>query len=244
MNNYDHIAPIYSIDMGANMTFDDITYYVQIANKNKGPTLELGCGTGRILSKLIDAGIDAIGIDASLPMLCHAKGECAPSTGLLQMDIRAIALRSHFKLVLMPYSLCTYLLSDSDWQRCADGIRAALTPGGHVLLDAFIPQPQSGDGHWRRDYARHSTTGWLVRHSRIQQCTGGTNIIERRYRLHGSFDGYTLQTKERIRPFSPEQLQVLGERYFGPLVQIDYDYQTDAIRNRNARFCTALFALK
>lgn len=243
MRNYDLIAPVYARDMGASMPFDDAGYYIQVAHQNGGPVLELGCGSGRILGRLIDAGIDASGIDQSLPMLRLARKRCGPTAALLQMDMRAMALRRHFSLALLPYSLATYLLSESDWQRCADGIRATLLPTGQVMLDAFIPRPQSDSNGWQRDYARPGETGWLVRHKRIRPQADGSNIIERRYRLRGTFEGRTLLTRERIQPLSPERLRAVGERYFGRLQRLDYDYQPGSQRKADSRFCSALFAI-
>src|SRR5262249_60744761 len=38
-----------------------------------GPVLDVGCGTGRVLLRLLEAGIDADGIDNSAPMLARAR---------------------------------------------------------------------------------------------------------------------------------------------------------------------------
>ncbi len=48
--SYDQIAEVYATDMGSNMPFDDIGYYLARCREEGGPALELGCGSGRILS--------------------------------------------------------------------------------------------------------------------------------------------------------------------------------------------------
>lgn len=243
MSNYDLIAPIYERDMGASMPFNDASYYLDLAHQARGPVLELGCGTGRLLGPLVNAGINATGIDRSLPMLRLARQRCGATTPLIQMDIRSLGLAPRFALALLPYSLPTYLIGKSDWESCARGIRHALLPGGQVLLDAFIPKGLPRECTWQHDYARPANTGWLVRHKRIQSQPDGSNLIERRYRLRGAFDGRTLQTRELITPLSPDCLQSLGEHYFGRMLRIDYDYQPGRPRRPDSHFCSALFSI-
>src|SRR4030095_7404926 len=66
---YDLIAQVYATDMGRSMPFDDVGFYRGLCRGARGRVLELGCGTGRILLDLIASGVDAIGVDRSLPML-------------------------------------------------------------------------------------------------------------------------------------------------------------------------------
>jgi SAM-dependent methyltransferase len=97
--SYDAIADVYATDMGQSMSFDDVGWYRSVCMRHRGPVLELGCGTGRILLELVAANIDAIGADRSLPMLrrlCkdRAWGNLQPR--VVQMDLRAIALAGKF----------------------------------------------------------------------------------------------------------------------------------------------------
>lgn len=241
-DGYDRIASIYDLDMGASMRLDDVGHYRQLALAASGPVLELGCGTGRILAALARAGVDAWGVDRSLPMLRRARSRCGPAARLIQADMRALPLRGGFALAILAYSLPTLLLDEADWRNLARGLRAALRPDGQVVLDAFIPQPALADRGWLRDYARRAGDHWLVRHKRISTCADGSHRIERRYRLRGQFAGRTLCTSERIRPLAPEQLIALGRAHFGALQQLSFDYLPGGPR-RGARFCTAVFRL-
>jgi len=236
---YDAIAAIYDADMGVSMTLPDIRYYAELAQAAGGPVLELGCGTGRVLGGLREAGIDAYGVDRSGGMLAQARARLGPQVPLMRMDMRQLALRAHFALVLLPYSLPTYLNEDQDWADLAAGLRLALAPQGQVLLDAFIPRPVAANGRWTRDYARQVNGHWLVRHKRIQPLAADRNRIERRYRLRGVFNGRTLHTCEEIRTYTPEQLVAVTERHIGPVRRVDYDYGSAAHKNE-ARFCSVL----
>src|SRR6266508_5773586 len=59
----------------------DIAFYVQEAAAVRGPVLELGCGTGRILLPMARAGCTGVGLDNSRPMLarCRAKIAAEPA---------------------------------------------------------------------------------------------------------------------------------------------------------------------
>lgn len=232
---YDAIAQIYDIDMGASRTLPDVRYYLAIAQQTGGPVLELGCGTGRVMSALLGAGIDAYGVDLSGEMLRQARARLGARAPLMQMDIRHLGLDGRFALVLLPYSLVTYLKDDAEWQQLAGGLRRALKSGGRVLLDAFIPQPIDPALSWMRDYARMVGDAWLVRHKRIQPLGSHRNRIERRYRQPGAFGGRTLVTREDITTYDPQELKALTERHIGPVERMDLDYGAMA-GDRRARF--------
>lgn len=236
MTLYDSIAAIYDADMGASMDLPDLACYLRAAQAAGGPVLELGCGNGRVLASLQSAGIDAVGIDLSLPMLRAARARCGPTLALARMDLRQLALRASFALALLPYSLVTHLHNDEDWRRLAAGLRAALRPGAAVVLDAFIPCPELGTD-WLRDYARRFEGAWLVRHKRISRLADGCHRIERRYRCRGVFAGRTLHCSEIIRPYTPSELQRQTERFLGPVRAVELDYGA-AVTTTPSRFCT------
>lgn len=241
--SYDQIAAIYDTDMGASMVLPDVEFYVDAARAATGPVLELGCGSGRVLAALLAAGIATIGIDRSLPMLQQARTRCGTDAPLLQMDLRALALRGEFALALLPYSLITYLREEQEWQALAKGLRQALRPGAEILVDAFIPRPGIVNCGWTPDYARRHQDQWLVRHKRVQRQPDGTHIIERRYRMRGKFGGRTLLTREQIRPYTPEQLVERCQRHFGAIRAIHWDYGRTPDASQ-ARFCTVTVQLR
>jgi len=51
----------------------DVSFYVDEARKANGRVLELGCGTGRMLIPMAEAGISIVGVDNSPAMLHVAQ---------------------------------------------------------------------------------------------------------------------------------------------------------------------------
>ena len=211
-SNYDRIARFYDVDMARNMPFDDVGFYAGLCAQHGGAVLELGCGNGRILLELVRRGIDATGVDASERMLAElrrkADAQQLPAR-VARMDVRRLAMAPGFAVILCPYSLITYMVSDDDVAQLLGEARRLLAPGGLLVVDAFVPRPLVARDAFTPDYERPFAGGMLVREKRVQALDAATNRIERRYR-HLDSDGSVLEqvdVAETIRPFAPRQLR-------------------------------------
>lgn len=208
--SYDQIAAVYATDMGQSMPFDDIGWYRQLAQAAGGPVLELGCGSGRILLPLLAAGVDIVGVDRSLPMLQQLRRDAGTQLPqVAQMDLRTLALRGRFALILAPYSLITYLTTDAAVDQFLRTLRPLLGERGQLVLDAFIPQPVSSFEDFRRDYLRAHAGGTLERAKRIRALADGCNRIERRYTLRDATGAETdcFTTVDVIRPYAATEIE-------------------------------------
>lgn len=209
-HSYDTIADVYATDMGASMRFDDIGYYRDLCRRAGGRVLELGCGTGRILLPLLEAGIDIEGLDRSAPMLARLHADAArrgltPRTH--HRDLRAMPDDRHYDVVLAPYSLVTYLTDAATLRDWLDAAHRLLNPGGLLVVDAFVPRDVVAFDDFREDYLRPHGDGLLRREKRIAK-EGPCNRIERRYTLldadHAEQRQWT--TVDLIRPWTPQEL--------------------------------------
>ncbi|GAC1679414.1 MAG: hypothetical protein NVS9B2_30530 [Steroidobacteraceae bacterium] len=242
--SYDYIADVYATDMGQSMPFDDVGWYRSLCLAEGGRTLELGCGTGRILIELLRAGVDAVGADRSLPMLGRLRRDAQTYTSspqLLQMDIAQPALASQFHTILMPYSLITYLRSPAAAMSALRRYAAMLSDDGCLIVDAFVPRPVESFAEFRQDYWRAHGDGFLARHKRIAVQADGCNRIERRYRLHAADRSLREEffTDETIRPYAPESLASLAEAAGLRVDRWVWDYATSHAAD-DARFATAV----
>jgi len=96
---------------------------------------DLCCGAGRHLSALRDAGWDVSGGDLSSALLRRARTE-DPTTKLVQLDMRALPLRSEsVALVTNFFTAFGYFDDDNENFGVFGEVRRVLAPGGLFLFD-------------------------------------------------------------------------------------------------------------
>ena len=83
----------------------DINFWSSLAEQMGGPILELGCGTGRLLKPLIEAGHHAIGLDINFPALAYAKKSVNKSLfariQVFQSSMDQFHLNERFNLIFL-----------------------------------------------------------------------------------------------------------------------------------------------
>jgi ubiquinone/menaquinone biosynthesis C-methylase UbiE len=144
MNEFDQIAAFY--DAMYLDRKDDVQFYVQLAKEIGGPVLECGCGTGRVLLPIAEAGIEIWGIDGSRVMLDVAnkksmtlRPEIKSRIHLNHQDMRDFNLELSFSLCIIPFRAFLHLLTVEDQDKALSQIHKHLKRGGVLVLDMFAP---------------------------------------------------------------------------------------------------------
>lgn len=151
MVNYDQIAKVY--DIFYNSATFDIQFYLSEAKKVRGPVLEVACGTGRVYLRLLEAGVDAYGIDLSKGMLSALEKKAAarglkPKVKLA--DMRNFRLNKKFSLIIVPFRSFLHLLTIDDQLAALKCFRKHLAKGGKLALNFFYPSRE----YISKDYGR------------------------------------------------------------------------------------------
>jgi SAM-dependent methyltransferase len=136
----------------------DLEFYVGLALEVGSPVLELGCGTGRILTRTARAGISCVGIDRSLPMLQRARRSLAVDgiadrVRIVVADMRSFSLRGRFSLATIPYRTFQHLLTPADQYRALCSIHNHLEPGGLLAFNIFEPTGLLAAYGWKGEEA-------------------------------------------------------------------------------------------
>ena len=125
---------------------EDIAFYVQAAQQADGPCLELGCGTGRVLIPVAEAGVNVTGLDVSKPMLARARRKIASLSDNIRArvsvdegDMRTFRTNSQFALIYIPFRAFLHLMQVSDQIVALRNIHRHLRPGGRLALNFFDP---------------------------------------------------------------------------------------------------------
>ena len=122
----------------------DLEFYLELARQSEGKILELGCGTGRVLLPIAEAGAEIVGIDLSPSMLaqCGEKLKSRPEAVqrrvlLVQADITDFELEKKFSTIIIPFRPFQHLLSISAQLACLGCAHRHLQPGGLLAFDLF-----------------------------------------------------------------------------------------------------------
>ena len=135
---YDHVTPY--------RDRVDVQFYVEAATQARGPVLELGCGTGRILIPAARAGANITGLDSSQHMLgaCRRKLENEPAdvrqrVTLVEGDLRDFHFPHSFRLVTIPFRPFQHITTVEEQLSCLASIHRALADDGRLVFDLFNP---------------------------------------------------------------------------------------------------------
>ena len=162
----------------------EVAFYSQIARQRVehegGSILELGCGTGRITTRLAQEGFSVVGLDASAEMLHVARTKAADPGRVrwVLADMRSFDLEETFDLVLIPGHSFQFMITPDDQAACLRSIRNHLAPGGTLVVHldhmgsenvpwlAEISGPRSGHFETQAPF-EHPRTGRVIqsRHS-------------------------------------------------------------------------------
>jgi SAM-dependent methyltransferase len=193
---------------------EDLPFWRAAAARLGSPVLDLGCATGRVAIPLARDGAEVWAVDGSPAMLAElgrrlgreppeVRARVRPLAG----DLRSPRLGRRFPLVIVAMNTLQVLIEPADRRACLRAIRDHLDPGGELLFDVALPDPDElvasmgverpGGAH------RDPESGALLVHSawydrwepethtleftlRIEERSGGgaTGAVLRRHRVH------------------------------------------------------------
>lgn len=204
----------------------DVAFYRDECRAAKR-VLELGAGSGRMLSALADPKRALVGLelDAGLLALARRSLRALPATKrkavrLHRADMRNFELRQRFDLVLLPYNALFCLLSKTAALACFRAAHRALVPGGRLVLDVWNAEPfqRSPVGASADDGApivslRHAGRTWDVfEHSRVRRAQQRLDVL---YTYVPREGGTTYQIPIAQRYFLPAEVEgLLGRAGF------------------------------
>jgi len=161
---YEQIAELYDLEHADFRA--DVDLLLSFADIVGDPILEMGCGTGRVLIPLAQAGYDVTGIDRSRSMLKRAEFAALGSgvaeritLGELDMVDAARAPGGPFGLVIFSLNALMQLPTPALQIAALEAAFAALDPKGQLVIDTLNPTPlhlaqlESGqilEGSWTR----------------------------------------------------------------------------------------------
>lgn len=134
MATYANFARFYDQIMGdRGEEIERIREYIKRYLPGAGSLLELGCGTGALLTALAD-DMPVTGVDRSAEMLAIAAKQ-APTARLVESDMTTFSLGTKFDVVICFFDTLNHLPTFDLWRELFDRVREHLVAGGLFLFD-------------------------------------------------------------------------------------------------------------
>lgn len=145
-------AQTWDLFRGDTSTWEDRPFYLEIIHESGEPTLDVGCGTGRLLLDYLSQGMDVDGVDNSPEMLdlCRQK---AAALGIIptiyESNMETMSLTRHYRTIIVPSSSFQLVLESKQAEKAISNLFAHLLPGG-VLVMPFMKLWKKGfKSSWR-----------------------------------------------------------------------------------------------
>ena len=141
VTEWDLYAPYYDWENNLTIGRRDIAFWRTFVQHERRRTLELGCGTGRLLLPLARRDRRLTGVDYSAGMLAHARTRLrqlarARRPDLVRGDMRALPFRPRsFGAIVAGYGVLQSLLKDDDLDAALADAARVLAPGGRFGID-------------------------------------------------------------------------------------------------------------
>lgn len=122
----------------------DNKFYLGKIKNTKGKVLEVGTGTGRLLTAALETGADVYGIDISHSMLDFLKTKLPPEhrKRISLQSIVDFKLDTKFDLIIAPFRVFMHLTEKEDQLKALDNVYDHLNKDGQFIFDVFVPALQ------------------------------------------------------------------------------------------------------
>jgi len=187
----------------------DLTLWEELADENRGPILDLGCGTGRIASHLARRGHRLVGLDANAVFVAELGGAAnASAIETAVADARDFELGAKFGLVLAPMQLVQLFADRDERLRCLRSVASHLADGGTAAF-AIVESVPATDGAAPPLPDAREVDGWVYSSLPIEAAVGDGKIRVRRLRQTVSPAGELSEAVEEdvLRELNAETLE-------------------------------------
>lgn len=144
--DYNFEAKYYDDAYKAGRDRKDVDFYLELAKEIGGPVLEVGCGTGRVLLEIAQAGLSIDGLDfaeAQLDVLrkklLREPNEIRSRVALHTGDMRSFEINRRYKLITYPFRPLQHMYTVEDQVAALTTGRNHLADQGKLAFDVFFP---------------------------------------------------------------------------------------------------------
>ena len=232
------MAQAWDLLRGDTSGWGDRAWFRTVVERGRGPALDVGCGTGRLLLDYLAAGLDVDGVDNSPEMLslCREKAQAAglDVAGRLHLGaMQSLALPRRYATIFVPSTSFLLLPDLADAKAALAAFRAHLVRGGQLALSFRTtpmwdgpgpPPPDGGWSEWMVDAKATRPDGARVRRWWRARFHAAEQLVDEVFRYEVIEDGAVTRSEEQghvptLRWYSLDQaLALVAEAGFIDLV--------------------------
>ncbi len=188
MPEYDPLADLYDLEYAHDY---DLPFWLALAEREAGPVVEWGAGTGRLAAPLAAAGHDVTAVELSTEMVERGKRK-GETVEWVVGDMRSAQPERRYGLAVCAFNSFLCLLGTDDALAFLRNAREHLIPGGllGVEVSAFSPEElvdPPGGPELRHDLTRALPDGRLDRFS-VSRYDAASQLMQMRlfYERYGA----------------------------------------------------------
>jgi SAM-dependent methyltransferase len=185
---YDPLADLYDLEYSHDY---DLPFWLSLAEREGGPIVEWGAGTGRLAAPLAGAGLEVAGVELSERMVEKGRKK-GGNVEWVHGDMRSAKLGRRYALAVCAFNSFMCLLSVDEALAFLRNAREHLEPGGllGIEVSAFSPEELvegPGGQELRHDFTRELPDGRLDRFS-VSRYDAASQLLKMRlfYELYGA----------------------------------------------------------
>lgn len=178
----------------------EIDFWVEQIRDAGEPALELGSGTGRVLTPLLERGVDVVGVDDSLNMMAQCRiacEKCGVTPTLYEQSMLTLDLPQQFGFIFLDSGGLGLFHDEADIKAVFARVMAHLKPGG-VFIYEFQRPPQPNSPGWDGDWLRGPGGVTIAWQQRYRPCTGEPGW-ESLFIIQKFVDGQLVETEANER---------------------------------------------
>ena len=189
---YDPLADLYDLEY---VHDHDVPFWLALADREEGPVVEWGAGTGRVAAPLARAGHDVTAVEISNTMVREGRRR-APNVGWVPGDMRTADPGRRYGLAVCAFNSFLCLLSVGDALAFLRNARERLRPGGLLGVEVSVLSPEEladppGGPVLRHDLTRELPGGGRLDRFSLSRYDPATQLMEMRlfYDLYDASGG-------------------------------------------------------
>ncbi len=188
MAEYDDLSDLYDFEYGHDY---DLPFWTALGEREDGPVVEWGAGTGRLAVPLAGSGREVTAVELSESMV-EAGREKGSAVEWVQGDMRHASLGRNYGMAICAFNSFLCLLSVDDALEFLRNAREHLLPGGllGIEVSAFSPDELSdppGGPVLRHDFTRDRPYGGRLERFSVSRYDPASQLLHMHlfYELYG-----------------------------------------------------------